>query len=408
MAVTHITNDVVAALRRGEAVWDDSVQGFGVRRQRKAAVYILKYSHMNRQRFITLGHHCFEYSADHARAVAAQHKSVLAPGRHDRQQDPTIAAPACITFSDLAEEYMVRHAALRKEKRSLAEDRRNLDLHILPELGTMKIEAIGRAEVAAFYESRAARPTNANRCLSLLSHIFSKAEQWGRREKGSNPCRGLGRRPETPRNRVLSDSELLNLGKALNSVDAWKGRRPFPQDWRAVQVIRLLVLTGAKLTEILSLEWDAIDWEGGSAHRVARHGTRKIPLPSPALSILRAIRERQGAGTAVSRFVFPEKTGKTHFTGIHKAWQQVRRIAEIEDVRLNDLRHTFAATAAAEGEERTIVGAVQGLKTGRSDGGEPPRFGAARASSERTAIRLAAHMTPKAPSREPRAKDWRF
>ena len=292
MPIGHITNDRADRLSRGDTLWDDEVKGFGVRRQRKAIVYILKYSSHGRQRFVTLGHHCSDYSADDARNDAVKRRAVLAARPQGDQKIDDSSGSNFHTFAEVAEKYMLLHATVHKEKRSLAEDRRNLDLHILPYLGSMRFDAITRGDIVALHASRGEHRTNANRCLALVSHIFTIAGRWENLPAGNNPCRGIKRYEENRRDRRLSGAELFSLRRSLDSVDPWKGFTPFPEDWRSVQAIRLLLATGAPLKEICGLEWESIEWEAGFARQVTRDGPRKIPLPAPALAILRAIRER--------------------------------------------------------------------------------------------------------------------
>lgn len=313
MTTTHITDELVTGMSRGEALWDDQVKGFGVRRQRNAIVYVLKTSHLGRQQFITLAHHCADYSADYARSIAIQRKvALLGRSPQDLLDNALLES---LTFAEVARAYMTRHALVRKRKTTLAEDCRNLDRHILPALGPLDIKTIGREEIVAFHRSRVAQPVNANRCLALLSNIFSIAEKWGWRETGSNPCCGVKRYSEPERRRALSGEELRSLSRGLRAVDPWEGFETVREDWRAVQAIRLLMLTGARLSQVLTLKWEMINWESGFARWTdARQGPSKFPLPLPALVILRRIAERKPA--TESAFVFPGQRQGAHFTSI--------------------------------------------------------------------------------------------
>jgi integrase len=407
MTIKHITDEIAHGLRRGETIWDDEVSGFGVRRQRQATVFALKYSCMGHQRFVTLGHHCVEYTADHARSIAKRQRAALLWDPSDDVRNCGFRESPSATFSAMAEKYMALHAAVHKEKRTLAEDRRNLDSHILPFLGAKTFESINRADITAFQTSRSSEPSNANRCLALLSNIFSVAGKWGERVSANNPCRGVERYKETSRQRTLSNAELLSLGRTLRGMDAWGGFTPIPEDWRVIQVIRLLLLTGAKLNEILCLEWRLISWDGGYAQHISHKGSRRIPLPTCALSLLRTIENMQNSPSDRKLFVFPGKGEGTYFKGIQSRWPRVRRMAEIEDVRLIDLRQTFGAIAIDRGENPEAVARALGLKN-RNKSKKRITFGAARAASERTAVHILEQMSVKPPSRAPRAKGWRF
>jgi integrase len=119
--------------------------------------------------------------------------------------------------------------------------------------------------------------------------------------------------------------------------------------------------TGARLSEILALQWGWIHWEGGFARLPdSKTGAKTVPLPQPALDVLRTISERHGRSSA---YVFPGKRAGTYFTGIQKPWQRIRLKAGLADVRIHDLRHCFASTAVAHGESLYLVGAVLGHRT---------------------------------------------
>jgi integrase len=179
------------------------------------------------------------------------------------------------------------------------------------------------------------------------------AEKWGITPAGTNPCRGLDRYREVPRERYMSAEELARLGKVLTATEG----RP-DEDWRSTTALRLLLYTGARLSEILTLEWRFINWDAGFARLPdSKTGARTLTLPRPALDILRRVQHDHSGS---SPFVFPGKRKGTWFTGIQKPWQRFRRDANLEDVRIHDLRHSFASLAVANGESLYLVGHVLG------------------------------------------------
>jgi integrase len=263
------------------------------------------------------------------------------------------------TLAEFSEAYLERYAVLHKKPRSVAEDRRNLELHILPILGGKRLAEINASDISRFQALRGECPSNANRCLALLSHMFSTGAKWGAAPPGFNPCRGVRRFREHMRERFLSDDEVAALGKTLDAAEHTSQSRH--EDWRAVNALRLLVYTGARLSEILTLQWGWIRWEGGFARLPdSKTGTKSIPLPSPALEILQKVSQAHGRP---SKFVFPGTRSETCFTGIQKPWQRIRLRAGLPDVRIHDLRHCFASHAVAHGESLYLVGAVLGHRT---------------------------------------------
>jgi integrase len=356
LPVRRISLKVVAELAPSQTIWDSDVKGFGVRRQRHAAVYVLKYRDPNgRQRFLTIGRHGSPWAPDTARKEARRHLIALTECQTNTGGLPG-ASP---TLEEFSRTYLESYARLHKKPRSVAEDRRNLELHILPVLGSKRLAEITAADIAQFHTSRGKHPSNANRCLALLSHIFSIASKWGAIPAGINPCRGIKRFRERIRERFLCAEEVVALGQAIAEVDGALGDAG--EDWRAVNILRLLVYTGARLSEILTLQWDWIHWEGGFARLPdSKTGTKSLPLPQPALGVLRRVSQEHGRQ---SKFVFPGARSGTYFTGIQKPWQRIRLRAGLADVRIHDLRHCFASTAVAHGESLYLVGAVLGHRT---------------------------------------------
>jgi len=375
MSVKRISLRVIASLEPGETVWDVSVKGFGVRRQRRTAVYVFKYRIRGRQRFLTIGRHGSPWNPDEARSIAKQYLSVLA--NKDRPYDPANGRDIALsrpTFAEFSDCYISRYAILQKKPRSVAEDKRNLRLHILPILGHMKMGEIGRCDVARFHTDKHIHPTSANRCLALISHIFTKAEQWGARDIGTNPCRGLEKYRERIRERVLGGDELGNLGFALkvasNGYPA-VGYKQIPsanwpirstaEDWRAIACFRLLLFTGARLSEILSLRWSWIDCRKSCAYLPdSKSGAKVLTLPLPALDVLKLLEAKHRPKYPNSPFVLPSDRTNGHFSGIQKPWQRIRALAGLSDVRIHDLRHAFASTAVSEGASLYIVSAILG------------------------------------------------
>lgn len=351
MTVRRITLKAIAELAPGQTIWDADVKGFGIRCQRRAAVYVLKSRDQNgRQRFLTIGRHGAPWTPDSARKEARRRLQALTECQTNAD-GLSSSSPALEAFSKT---YLESYARLHKKPRSVAEDRRNLELHILPALGPKRLAEITPADIAQFHTLRGKCPSNANRCLALLSHIFSIGAKWGALHANVNPCRGIKRFRERVRERFLSAEEVVLLGRALTEVDG-------QEDWRAVNILRLLVYTGARLSEILSLQWGWIHWDEGYARLPdSKTGTKTMPLPQPALDVLRRVSEEHGRQ---SKFVFPGARYGAHFTGIQKPWQRIRLRAGLPDVRIHDLRHCFASTAVAHGESLYLVGAVLGHRT---------------------------------------------
>lgn len=406
----RITADVVEAVKPGEVVWDSEVRGFGVRRQSRASVYVLKTRIGGAQRYLTIGRHGSPWDEGKllgpllARREAQRLVGMIRDGKDPTQERGQ--AKAAASFAELAARYMTEYAEPRKKPRTRAEDARLLKLHILPTLGKMKARDIGKVEVARLHASLRAKPVAANRALALLSAIMTWAESVDERPDQSNPCRSVARFPERARERMLNAEELARLGAALDRAErGWtedelatlsadgRPKRVTPEDWRAVAAFRLLIFTGARLSEILTIKWDWIDMAMGTARLPdSKTGAKTLPLPPPALAVIEALPRLAG-----SPYVLPgDRPGKP-FIGIQKPWQRVRSMAGLSDLRLHDLRHAFASVAVAGGESLYVVGKVLGHRQADTTSryahlAEDPM----KAAAGRIAARLAGMMSPMA------------
>jgi integrase len=238
---------------------------------------------------------------------------------------------------------------VKKKPRSVAGDRRMLRDLILPKLGKRKVEDVTRSEISRLHASLQKTPYQANRVLALLSKMFSLAERWGVRPDHSNPCRHVQKFRERKRTRFLSGEELARLGAELAASEGRGLALP-------VAAFRLLVLTGCRRGEILALRWSEVDLERGCLQLTdSKTGPKVVPLGAAAVALLAAL-PRDGGNP----YVLPGEKPGTHLTDIGKAWQRLRRRAGLRDVRLHDLRHSFASVGAAAGLGLPILGAILG------------------------------------------------
>jgi hypothetical protein len=190
-----------------------------------ARVYVLKYRAAGSQRWLTLGRHG-EITAEEARTKAVKLRGAIADGKDpSRIRDDAAAAP---TVDELADRYLAEHAAPHKKPRSIEEDRRNLVLHVRPNLGDLKAGEVTRQDILRLHYKLRVTPTAANRVQALLSKMFELAEAWGIRPEASNPCRRVPKYTERSRDRFLSTDELNRLGEALDAAER-DGEHPRPE-----------------------------------------------------------------------------------------------------------------------------------------------------------------------------------
>jgi integrase len=224
---------------------------------------------------------------------------------------------------------------------------RLFDTLILPALGSRAIPAITRSDVSSLHHQHRATPTHANRMLLLISKVMNYAERLGLRPDHSNPVRHVQRFRERPRERFLSEDELRRLGKALSGSDA---------SVFAKAAVALLVFTGCRRGEILGLRWRDVDLERGLLTlREAKTGPRVVYLNAPAARLLAALPHEDS-----NPYVIVGGRAREARVNITKAWQAIRAAAGLDDVRLHDLRHSFASVGAAGGLSLPAIGALLG------------------------------------------------
>lgn len=331
-------------------LWDSELHGFGLKiTPAGKRVYLAQYRNVSgRVRRITLGRHGI-ITMDKARKAAGDNLAQATLGA-----DPAAAKIGLRhgpTVKEIGTRYLSEHADQKKKKSSADGDRWLLDKVIYPKLGSEKAATVTKAKIAEFHHSLNDRPYIANRAIALLSKMFSLAEAWGDRPDNSNPCRHVQKFKEKKRRRFLSADELARMGAALAAAEKDETEPP-----AAIDSIRMLVFTGARLSEILTLMHEHVNWElGALVLPDSKTGFKTIPLSAPAREIL----ERQPTIEG-NPYVFPGHRHGQHFVSLGHVWERIRKAAEIPDVRIHDLRHSYASVGAAAGLGLPIIGALLG------------------------------------------------
>lgn len=292
-----------------------------------------------------------QITLEQARDIAADWSAIVRQGGDPSADRNAIrTAPKMV---DLFERYLSDHARSHKKASSVANDERLIEKRLLPSLGRKKVQAVMRADVADLHHALAETPYEANRVLSLLSKALNLAEVWGWRPDGTNPCRHVKKFSEKKRKRFLSQVELARLGDALRSAESGELG---PVSVSAVAAIRLLVLTGARKGEILGLRWTWINWEAARIDLPdSKTGEKAIHLPPAALSILQGLTQIDGNPHVLAG----GKRGAA-LVNLKDPWGLIRKAADLEDVRIHDLRHSFASVGAAGGMSLPVIGALLG------------------------------------------------
>jgi integrase len=349
--LTKITKRTVDAVRPSSAdqfLWDSELKGFGLKVTPAGnKVYILQYRKGGRgtpTKRVTIGRHG-ALTPDQARKEAARLSGAIANGADPaavRTADKT--AP---TITALAERFLAEHVATKTKARTAVEYRRLIDSVILPAIGRKRVRDVTRADISRLHHDNRATPYAANRALAVLSKMFALAEKWGERADGSNPCRHVEKYAERKRERMLSADEFSRLADALKA----SSRSPY-----IIAAIKLLIFTGARVSEILTLQWDWIDFERGDARLPdSKTGAKTLHLPAPALAVLADLSRVEG-----NPHVVVGNVAGARLVNLEKPWRAIRKAAGLNDVRLHDLRHAFASVAASSGMGLPIIGKMLG------------------------------------------------
>ncbi len=378
MTTTKLTKRAVEALRpRTDGdyfTWDATLPGFGVRVQPSGRkVYVVGFRAQGSRRFrrVTLGRHG-AITIEQARQLAKQHLGDVAKGEDPASQ--RVTARNAPTVAELGVDYLAHVEALRSPA-TTRKYREQWEAYVVPMFGTRKVASITLADVAKLHRKLSDKPVTANRVAALLGAFFSYAGRQGAIPTHVNPTRGLERYAEKGKERFLTPAEFSALGDALAKAEKvglvapehlrrQKGGKnrpksadvPTPADPFAIAALRLMALTGARSGEVLSLRWDAVDLERGFLRLgMTKTGPSVRPLGGAAKELLANLPHVQG-----NPHVFPGRVKGAHLDNVKRLWSSVRVAAGLPDVRLHDLRHSFASGAAAAGQPLLVIGKLLG------------------------------------------------
>ena len=345
MSRTNLTDARIRSLKPRKLPYDirDSrLKGFGVRVQPSG-----------RKRFFVhcqhRGHRVWKIVGDAGTASVKEARSCAAETLASiRRGEPALPPPEETRFEAVAATVFERHERLWKP-RTLRVNEYYLKNQLLPYFAGHPIADIDRREVRNWFASLHAIPVSADRSMPVLSVIMNEAEAMGLRPEGSNPCRGIPRYRRKGRERFLSDEEIRRLSERLSAHS-----ETYP--WQ-VAAIRLLLLTGCRKGEVLTLQWSDYR-EGRLFLRDSKTGPRTVWLSQPARNILDGLARG-------SRWVFPapRTRGPATAASMERFWGRVRAEAGLSDVRLHDLRHTHASIALRQGETVLAIARLLGHRS---------------------------------------------
>jgi len=327
--------------------YDIETVGFGVRTTKGGQrSFVLNYRSRGIERRYTIGRFP-DWSTSQARQRAKELKRLVDQGRdpmgelHEERSAPTVA--------DLCARYLEEHAAAFKRERSRKEDGSLIRLWVAPSLGRRKVDDIEIEDIERLHRRITVHgaPVSANRTVALCSKMFALSIRW--RMRDSNPVAGIKRNAEQKRRRYLKGDELRRLSDVLAQY----------RNQTAANAVRLLLLTGARRGELFAAQWSEFDLTAGTWTKPSAHTKTKIeheiPLSAPVRLLLAQMQaERTGA------FLFPGPGATGHLVELKSHWQAICRAAELVDVHLHDLRHSYASVLVSAGLSLEIIGSLLG------------------------------------------------
>jgi len=397
-----LTKKLVDDLQPGTTLYDSTCRNFGVRCQRRDKMYFVSVVEEGRRRWITFGKHGARPSPDgEAWTVELARKEAERLKGQEAVAATRDAIKVAETMNEAIDTFLRQELTQRRPK-TVKTYRALLEKYARPAIGTLKLRDVKHAHIRALHhEISQTRPISANRLAAVLSKLFNLAVKDELITR--NPVKGLERNPEDKRDRYLTAEELAYISAELADC----------QEPQSANVVRLLLLTGARLNEALSAPWCQFDLGHGVWTKPSSHTKQKklhrVPLSPAARSLLVSIREAAeayaaDAGTDAPAFVFPGKDDGPQTT-VKKTWHRVRERATvamwatktgtligrlvgklttdgklpsyddvvaaanleqvtpppgITDVRVHDLRHTYASILASSGFSLPIIGALLG------------------------------------------------
>jgi integrase len=338
-------------------IWDDEIKGFGCRILPSGhKTYVFHYTSPTTRKYSYLkigvhGSYTVDLARDKAKKWCADIAQDIDP--KDMKKAKQVEVQQSMLFEDFwkvfTEKYIKEHHKLSTIKR----DSSRIHTYIIPFFGNKKISDISQKDVLGFKDSMSHIRGNCTKCLRLLNVAFNQAELWECIPRNSNPCKGVSKHPDRRMNRFLSDAELERLNQVLAERTEADAASKY-----TIAAFRLLIYTGCRLGEVLSLRWEDVNLKENFIHlKDSKVGERGIPLNESAKNVILGLKKQ-----ADNPYVFCGDKPGTHLVTLQKTWERIRQKAGIPDVRIHDLRHSFASFALKKGVSLYGVSKLLGHK----------------------------------------------
>jgi integrase len=338
-------------------IWDDEIKGFGCRilpTGRKTYVFFYRSPVNQKFSYLKIGVHG-SITVDIARDEVLQLTALLArkidPKENQLKQKEELKQS--ILFEDFWQIFREKYIKINHKLSTQKRDFYRIKNHLMPFFSKKTIGEIRRADILEFIHSLEEVKATASKCVRLLSVAFTQAEFWGYRAENSNPCRGVPKHQDRKVERFLRNEELIKLEQVLLARHGGSKSSPY-----TLAAIWMLLYTGCRESEVLTLQWKDVHLEDGYIYLPdSKVGVRAIPLNEKSKQILLDLQKKED-----NPYVFCGKSPGQHLQETKTTWRKVRELAGIPDVRLHDLRHSFASFALKKGVDLYTVSKLLGHK----------------------------------------------
>lgn len=341
---------ITSAKPRSEvySLFDETTPGFHVRiKPTGQKSFFLKHNVDGRQRMLGLGSWP-AVTVEEARKLALAARAQVAKGGDPVSERKRRRAD--LTVSDFLTTFMDRHVSKRLKPRTRDQYQWLIDKYLAPALGRIRLGVLEVADIAKLHHALGETPRTANQCVRLVGKAMERAASWGYVVK-VHSVRGIELYPETKRVFRLELASAAKLSEAMET-EMTKGNK------HAVAGIRLLLLTGMRLGELIGLRWDQVNFDRGALNlEDSKTGAKAISLSKPALKVLQALHEERRLG---QQKVMDWKKDSGALIAIRRAWQRIRTKAELPEMRIHDIRHAFASAALDAGQPLEAIAKLLG------------------------------------------------
>ena len=361
--ITKTSIDAFEAGDKDRFLWDTELAGFGLKvtpKGKKTLLFQYRLKGRNKStKRITIGafgkplkHLNEDYilTADRARKIAKVHSGAVSGGIDPRKA--VNDSHEEMTISEVGALFLTKYVP--KLKPSTQEEYSRVFAKRLPKkFSNLGINEVTKGDIEALMVKMKDNPYGANRSVRVLSKMFNWALDSNLKTSHFNPCDRVKKYPERKVKRYLSGDEYARLGKVLGNAEE-KSLANLYQ----ITAIRLLCLTGARLKEILTLKWEYIKLHEKRIYLPdSKGGQVEKNLNDDAVELLQRLPQIEN-----NPYVICGAKEGSHLVNLQKAWRRIRKEAELEDVRIHDLRHSFASVSINQGQSLAVIGNLLGHK----------------------------------------------